>query len=168
MNKHILFLKWWFFATLMTLGVIITYFLNIFHIVWEHDATTISFIILALWAGCSLWCGFATWQVSRGISKGEIKPSTLEKIKYAEDTGWFISDQVLNLGMIGTVAGFIIMLMGGFADVDTSNPESIRVMLSKLSGGMSTALFTTLAGLIACILLKVQYFNLTKGIEKLK
>jgi hypothetical protein len=168
MTKHILFLKWWLFAILITLGIYIAHSFSIFHTIWEQDITKLSFIILALFAVASIWCGSATWKISKALAKNSIKADTLKSIEYAEDSGWFISDILLTIGMIGTVCGFIIMLMGGFSDVDVADPSTIQSMLSKISGGMATALFTTLAGLITSVLLKVQYFNLTKGIEKLR
>jgi hypothetical protein len=168
MTKHILFLKWWLFAILITLGLYIAYSFNIFHTIWEQDITKLSFIIIALFVFATIWCGSATWKISKALAKNSIDPKALKNIEYAEDSGWFISDVLLTIGMIGTVCGFIIMLLGGFADVDVSNPSTIQSMLSKLSAGMATALFTTLAGLITSVLLKVQYFNLTKGIEKFR
>jgi len=168
MVKHMLFLRWWLFIVLVSLGGYIAYSFGVFHEAWEQDQTKLSFVIVAIFSFISLWCGSATWAVSRSFGKKGIPEEALKKIEYAEDTGWFVSDMLLNLGMIGTVCGFIMMLMGGFGGVDVANPASVQTMLSKLSAGMATALYTTLAGLITCVLLKMQCFNLGQGIEKLR
>lgn len=82
-----------------------------------------------------------------------------------QEIGWFASEACLNIGMIGTVIGFIMMLVG-FTDVDTSSVEKIQDLLGSMSGGMSTALYTTLVGLICSQALKIECFNLTHGLNK--
>jgi len=81
--------------------------------------------------------------------------------------GWFASQMCLNLGMIGTVIGFIMMLVG-FSHVDVSNVKSVQDLLASMSGGMSTALYTTLAGLVSMQILQLQYFNLSRALEQFK
>ena len=69
--------------------------------------------------------------------------------------------------MMGTVIGFIMML-AGFGAVDAKDANSIQNLMSSMSSGMATALYTTLAGLICSSLLKIQYFNIDNAnvIEK--
>ena len=69
--------------------------------------------------------------------------------------------------MIGTVIGFIMML-SGFATVDISNAKTIQDLVKALGVGMSTALYTTLVGLVCSICLKIQYFNLNQAIDKVR
>jgi biopolymer transport protein ExbB/TolQ len=83
----------------------------------------------------------------------------------AVERGWLWSDVVLSLGMIGTVVGFMVML-SGFAGADFSNVENTQGLIAKLSYGMSTALATTLVGLISSVLLKLQFFMLEAIIRK--
>ena len=58
--------------------------------------------------------------------------------------------------------GFILMLspIGG---INTFDVETMKSALTSMSSGMAVALFTTLAGLIAGTLLKVQYYFLDGG-----
>ena len=67
---------------------------------------------------------------------------------------------MLALGMIGTVAGFIIMLGSSFEGLDVENVESLKQTLTDMAIGMSTALYTTLTGLIFSQFTKVQLVNL--------
>jgi biopolymer transport protein ExbB/TolQ len=69
----------------------------------------------------------------------------------------------LNLGMIGTIWGFILML-AGFVNVDVSDIKSVQELLTSMSGGMSIALYTTLTGLVCSQILKVQFFNLENAV----
>jgi len=155
-------------AVLMALGATISFYFGIFHDVWAQDMTKLSFVIMAVFAAMSVCCGIASWKTSKVLSLGGVEEDTLDQLEYTESAGWFVSDVLLTVGMIGTVSGFIIMLMGGFSEIDPSNPATLQAVLSKMSGGMATALYTTLTGLIGSVLLKLQCFNLTQGIDKFR
>ena len=59
------------------------------------------------------------------------------------------------------------MLVGAFVDLNVADPNSVSESLKKMSLGMSTALYTTLVGLLCSVILKVQFFRLEKQYEKL-
>ena len=61
----------------------------------------------------------------------------------------------------------LIMLAGAFTGVDLDNQEAMKAVLERMSKGMSTALYTTLFGLICGSFLKIQYFNLAKATDLL-
>ena len=61
---------------------------------------------------------------------------------------WFFSDSVISLGMVGTIIGFIYMLFSVFSSIDISDSAKMTEVLAEMSIGMSTALLTTLVGLI--------------------
>jgi len=52
------------------------------------------------------------------------------------------------------------MLGTAFSNIDVSNVSSLQQALASMAVGMSTALYTTLVGLIASIFLKSQLVNL--------
>lgn len=66
------------------------------------------------------------------------------------------------LGLIGTVAGFIIALSGVSAE-DAGDLAAVRPMLSTLIGGMSVALYTTLEGAVLGLWLTVNHRMLATG-----
>jgi flagellar motor component MotA len=73
---------------------------------------------------------------------------------------------MITLGMIGTVAGFLIMLNTAFSGLDVNDIRNVQEAISDMAIGMSTALVTTLVGLICSTLIKVQilvYENSTSG-----
>lgn len=125
--------------------------------VWFADVTKISFIILIIFFIASLKCGFSIYKFEKS---GEIHPRDIE-------FGWFTSEKLLGLGMAGTVIGFII-IMKDFAGVDVTNSSSIEALIKSLGSGISTALYTTLFGLIGNLSLKLQYFLLEDCVEKSK
>ena len=134
---------------------------------WEKDATKLSFVLLALFAVMSGWCGYKTWRLSVFIDSKKPEPYLIEKSEHLMEVGWFTSDLCLSIGMMGTVIGFIMML-GGFANIDINDMATVQGLIKGLGVGMSTALYTTLTGLICSALLKIQYFNLSQAIDKVR
>lgn len=78
--------------------------------------------------------------------------------------GWFIADVLLSLGLLGTVIGFIAML-APISELESGDQAVLKAALTAMSGGMAIALYTTLAGLIGAVWLKVQGFLLDSGAE---
>ena len=157
-----IFLRWWLFAILIVVGGVFGWNLNLFHNIWENDTTKISFLIMGIFLFHSLWAGAQSLSLSRQL-KNKVFTDKLRKSKRHIEIGWFASDMCLNLGMIGTIWGFILML-AGFVNVDVSNIKSVQGLLTSMSGGMSIALYTTLTGLVCSQLLKVQFFNLENAV----
>jgi len=118
----------------------------------------------------STYCGIKSFQISKIIRDKIITEGIRKKIRKIEKTenlGWFLSDICLTVGMIGTVIGFIIMLVG-FGTTDASDAESIQKLMGQISSGMSTSLLTTLAGLVCSVLLKLQFFNLSQSLNEVR
>jgi hypothetical protein len=80
--------------------------------------------------------------------------------------GYMIVDILLKLGLTGTVIGFILMLLP-IGEIKDFDPQIIQQLLSKMSGGMAVALYTTLTGLVTSILLKLQYFLLDTSLTRI-
>ena len=70
--------------------------------------------------------------------------------------GHFLSDALIKLGLLGTIVGFILMLLPVSA-VEAFEPALMQQLLAGMSEGMAVALYTTLAGLVTSTLLKLQY-----------
>jgi len=134
-------------------------------LVWEKDITKLSFLLLAIFSAMSGWCGYKTWTLSKFLDNGQTEDYLVEKIEHLMEVGWFTSDLCLSIGMMGTVIGFIMML-SGFAAVDVANMTTVQDLIKGLGVGMSTALYTTLTGLVCSSLLKIQYFNLSQALDK--
>lgn len=142
-------LRWWLMFCLSTLAGFLAYYFGWFTELYNSDVTNLSFFILVLYFIASLFVGTLTVKAKRGNITTSV-----------ENVGWFLAESMLVLGMIGTVAGFIIMLGNSFAELDVSDTETVKTVLSSMALGMSTALYTTLVGLCCNLALKVQLVNL--------
>ena len=159
-------LRWWLFISLAIILTFASYYFGLFSEVWDKDRTKLSFLIMIMFLFTSIHCGKETIKVSKALEKNIPK----NKIKSTDwrgnqEIGWFISDLVLTIGMIGTVSGFLLMLTGAFAGVDLNDEVAMKNVLEQMSKGMSTALYTTLFGLICGSLLKIQYFSLGRATD---
>ena len=165
--KHTLFLKWWLFISAVMAGATYLYFTDMFALLWNKDATKLSYVLLLLFVFMSVWCGYKTWRLSVFLDSNKTEKYIIEKIEHLMEVGWFTSDLCLSIGMMGTVIGFIMML-SGFSNVNVEDLSTVQGMIKGLGAGMSTALFTTLTGLVCSALLKIQYFNLSQAIDKVR
>ena len=138
-------LRWWLIFCLSLLAGGIAVYFDLHIKLYDGDQTKLSFLILSVFLLTSGWVGWCT-------KHSEYK---LQNI----DVGWFVAEACLALGMIGTVTGFLLMLSGAFADIDLANTATIQTALSNMALGMSTALYTTLVGLICSLTLKIQLIN---------
>jgi len=139
MDRNLLY-KWVAIFTCTTFSFFVIHMFNLWNALWLSDQTKISFIIIAVWAISSIFVLYKIY-----------KPKSVN-----EELLWFTSESLVTLGLIGTVSGFLLMLYSAFADIDVSNIDSLTASLDQMATGMSTALTTTLVGLISSLHLKVQ------------
>ena len=81
------------------------------------------------------------------------------RLRGSNPVGGFVSDTMMKLGLIGTIIGFIVML-APIAGLDPADRGAIKSSMTLMSDGMAIAMYTTLAGLVGSILVKVQYYML--------
>jgi len=148
-------LKWWLIFCLIVLGIGTCFYFDVHKSLYESDITRLSYLILIIFGCTSVWIGTKTYRV--GI---------LQDYEQKSDVGWFVSESCLALGMVGTVTGFLIMLGTAFANVDVTNAVTLQQALSDMAIGMSTALWTTLVGLVCSLLIKVQLVNLEVALNE--
>ncbi len=89
-----------------------------------------------------------------------------DRLRSPVEIGWFVVDSLIRLGLVGTIVGFILILQS-LTEGPAPRGDDIRTLLIAMSGGMGTALYTTLAGLISATLLGIQYMILSRGVEHL-
>jgi hypothetical protein len=88
------------------------------------------------------------------------------RLRGSNQFGAFASDTLMKLGLTGTIIGFIMMLVP-IAGLDTGDRGAIKSSMNLMSDGMAVAMYTTLAGLVASILVKIQYYMLENATAKL-
>ena len=145
-------LKWWLIFCLTLLGFGTLYYFNMHSQLYYADVTKLSFLIIIIFVFTSVWIGRKTYDLE-----------TTSVIDDKIDVGWFIAESCLALGMVGTVTGFLYMLGTAFENIDITNATTLQDALASMAKGMSTALYTTLTGLIASLIIKVQLVNYEVG-----
>ena len=181
----------------VALGVIIffTYLifdLGVLNLIIASDQSKISLIILALYYLATAHWYYLSFSLDKeieGLNSDDASSSVLlSKLKYFDGNdqqksknylsiledelanrhalGYMIVDILLKLGLTGTVIGFILMLLP-IGEIKDFDPQIIQQLLSKMSGGMAVALYTTLTGLVTSTLLKLQYFLLDTSLTGL-
>ena len=148
-------LKWWLIFCITILGLGTCLYFDMHKNLYEADVTRLSFLILSIFGCTSIWIGSLTYKVG-----------VLQDYNQRSEVGWFISESCLALGMVGTVTGFLIMLGTAFANVDVTNAVTLQQALSDMAVGMSTALWTTLVGLVCSLIIKVQLVNLEVALNE--
>ena len=145
-------LKWWLIFCLTLLGFGTLYHFNMHSQLYYADVTKLSFLIIIIFIFTSVWIGRKTYDLeSTSVIDDKI------------DVGWFIAESCLALGMVGTVTGFLYMLGTAFENIDITDATTLQDALASMAKGMSTALYTTLTGLIASLIIKVQLVNYEVG-----
>jgi hypothetical protein len=125
--------------------------ISMFSKLWEADVSKLSFVIILMFTIELVTYGLNLRSYERNgvttdleLKEGYDKASLLEKI-----------------GMMGTIIGFIVMLYS-LKGVDLTDTANIADVFSLATTGMSTALFTTLAGLVTGTALELLYKRFEK------
>lgn len=142
------FWKWWTVACLGLIGLGFgEYQFGLSDFLLGADNTYLTFVIIAIGVLATLSM-LLKWRGMPGKENSML---------------WFLADAVLSIGMVGTLVGFLMVLGQAFADIDTSSTESMTAAIGTLATGMSTALVTSLVGLVTSIWLKYQLVILEDG-----
>ena len=91
-----------------------------------------------------------------GDQAGVLVAALGDELANGHALGHFVSDALLRLGLLGTIVGFIFMLLP-IGEMEGFDAGMMQGLLTAMSGGMAVALYTTLTGLITSTLLKLQY-----------
>jgi biopolymer transport protein ExbB/TolQ len=103
-------------------------------------------------------------------AKGRIDQTLLlrtlaDRLRGSNGFGAFVSDTLMKLGLLGTIIGFIIML-APIASLDAADKVAMKSSMGLMSDGMAVAMYTTLAGLIGSILVRIQYYMLDSATQR--
>ena len=143
-----MFLRWWLIFCISIAAFFTLYIFGFIDALIAKDTTRLSFGIIAIYFIASGFTGWITYNNTKGKKQGA-----------NINIGWFITELLLAMGMIGTVIGFILMLGGSFESLNVADTGSVKTALTDMALGMSTALYTTLVGLVCSQMLKVQLVN---------
>ena len=142
----IVFLKWWLMVCLMLVGAGVMHKFGLWIDMFNVDASKLSLAIVAIFSAVTGQIGYLTYRKWKQL---DIKES-------AVDFCHFAASKLTTIGMIGTVIGFLMMLGLAFQDLNVEDVASVQTAIKFMALGMSTALVTTLAGLIGGLLIEIQ------------
>ena len=143
------FTKWWiqFVAIAFSAGMI-QYF-GWWKLMYEADITKISLLIMGIFVLATLTVGYICF-------KTKIGEYSWDKADIMEHYTYFAADSMVTLGMVGTITGFLLMLNTAFANLDINDIKNVQQAISNMAVGMSTALVTTLVGMVCSLLTRLQ------------
>ena len=147
------FFRWWLFVCLLSIGAYFGIHFDIFSAIFNTDKTYLSSVILVLFMGSTLLTGYRTWLFNFRKTYTDTK------------LGWFCGEVMFALGMIGTLIGFVLVFGDALAHIDLEDQANKAKIIADMGIGISTAIYTTLAGLVGTVLLWIQLKNLEYGID---
>lgn len=131
------------------------------------DRSGISYLIAGIWLVLTLrWLWLLRWVQRQYDLPTDFDAQHREAILARWlNHGWFAADAVLKLGLLGTIIGFILMLapISKLSGYDAAN---LQAALGEMSAGMAVALYTTLTGLVANLLLRLQFQILSDAMQE--
>jgi len=89
-----------------------------------------------------------------------------EQARGQHETGWFVANSLVKLGLLGTVIGFVLML-APVTTLESFDQSQVQNLLKQMTVGMGVALNTTLLGLVGTMLLGIQYLLLDRAADRL-
>lgn len=141
------FYIWWLTNLAVASGVFWAYQQGIVQKIWHDDVTMITSALAVLYIITTGLIGYIAY----------IKDFTSKLV----DACWFLSEQMLALGMLGTVVGFIYLLSSGITSASVTDPTSLATLLANMSVGLGIALYTNAVGILASLISKSLLYVVT-------
>lgn len=152
------FIGWWASILLIATGVFWSSYFGFTQKIWESDVTMITSLIAAVFVIANIPLGWLSYKLSDKMFKHDDRSSKIL------DMCWFTSEQLMALGMLGTVIGLIHMLAANFIGISGDN--GMQLLLSDMWKAMGLALYTNAVGLICSIVLKIQVYFIGSGVNE--
>ena len=173
-QPHVFGLFWWLVVLVFAFFIYVAWHLGFLELMFVRDKSHITKCIAILTLGAS---AHAAWYIIlRGNQLNTLVENNhkltdenelavlADRLRAPVEAGWFMVDLAIRLGLAGTIIGFIL-IFGSLSGEKIVGEDALRELLVSMSGGMGTALFTTLAGLIAATFLSLQYLLLGRQTE---
>jgi hypothetical protein len=141
------FYIWWITNLAVASGVFWAWHQGIILKIWHDDVTMITSLLALLYVVTTSLIGYVAY--------------TKDYTSKLVDACWFLSEQMLALGMLGTVVGFIYLLSSGISSASVTDPSSLATLLASMSVGLGIALYTNAVGIIASLVSKMLLYAVT-------
>lgn len=151
------FYLWWLSVLLLATTFFWAAYAGIVKTIWETDVTMITSVIVLAF----LLANILLARIAYYIDDSSTDSKTLSK---DVDTIWFASEQLMALGMFGTVIGLIHMLGVNIVG-QAQDTGAIQDLLTNMWASMGLALYANAVGLFCSIILKVQVHFIAGDID---
>lgn len=141
------FYIWWITNLFVVSGLFWAWHQGIVAKIWHDDVTMITSLLLIMYFITTGIIGYVAY--------------TKDYANKLVDTAWFLSEQMLALGMLGTVIGFIYLLTSGVTSASITDPTSLATLLGNMSVGLGIALYTNATGIISSLVTKLLLYAVT-------
>jgi hypothetical protein len=143
------FIKILIMNCLLACGLVLAYSSGMVHEVWIADKSFLSWLIIAM---------MVYFSTSNLILSFGMKKKGSDFILWALDDSEWYTPKLAKIGFIGTLWGLIIMMkhIGG-GDTEST--------IMGIKEGMGTAMYTTILGTVAGLLLSVQNRTIRRNVE---
>lgn len=138
---------WWITNLAVATGVFWAWHSGIITKIWYDDVTMITSVLSLLYVATTALIGYVAY--------------TKDFASKIVDACWFLSEQMLALGMLGTVVGFIYLLSSGITSASVTDPTSLATLLANMSVGLGIALYTNAVGILASLVTKGLLYAVT-------
>jgi hypothetical protein len=161
----------------------------------SSDPTGITFVIIVVFIGATLWCGRRARELEReqrlaqtaqrqspgtkgwvadycrdlraaGADSAAPLDLLLERTHGPHSTLWWVNGIQLKLGLLGKVIGFSILALQ-IGNLQNFDAAQSQDLLRSLTMGLGVALLTTMVGLVGNILLGLQLTRLDRFADEL-
>ena len=152
MNSVKPFYIWWVVNLAVATGVFWAWHQGIVAKIWHDDVTMITSGLAILYVVTTCMIGYIAY--------------TKDFSSKIVDASWFLSEQMLALGMLGTVIGFIYLLTSGITNASVADPASLASLLANMSVGLGIALYTNATGIVSSLITNVLLYAVTYDHEE--
>lgn len=187
-----LWLEWAAFGGVLVFATWLLGARGVWGLLLRSDPTGITFVILMLFVGATLWCGARARQLQRQrasfqagdagrqadywageylqnldrVDQATLLDLLMERTHGPHGTAWWVNGIQLKLGLLGKVIGFSILALniGSLQSFDAAQSQDL---LRSLTTGLGVALLTTMVGLVGNILLGLQLTRLDRYADAL-
>jgi flagellar motor component MotA len=146
------FYIWWITNLIVASGVFWAWHSGIIAKIWHDDVTMITSGLAVLYLVTTIMIGYIAY--------------TKDFTNKIVDACWFLSEQMLALGMLGTVIGFIYLLTSGITSASVTDPTSLAALLANMSVGLGIALYTNATGILSSLITKALLYAVTYDHEE--
>lgn len=176
MTTRPLFLKWLLLNVLVIFAVVVVGF-TYWHSVDALGAgPKFALVVLAFYFAFAAACGKLIWKsdeqlarlslIERPLVRREVAKGTLTPIARDADHIQFGVNFLPMAGMVGTVTGFLIVVVGGFGGTSNIQSSDLPNLMQHVGNGAGTALVSTLVGLLGALLLSIQLHVLDHALNE--